>query len=157
MEVSLEHLCSSGVVPQLGSTRGAQAGMVLLAVPLQAVSDSSGSKGDRDGCSDILWGCEMQVDVGMPWDSSGKGILPLSPIDGGRSSTVWVGTWDFGWKQGKVHILGGFESCLGRTASLLLFCDCMAPPERLLWPNCILQSTILTVGTQNKNTAPFRS
>lgn len=48
-------------------------------------------------------GCEMQVDVGMPWHSSGKGILPLSPINGGRNTTVWVGTLDFGWKQDKIH------------------------------------------------------
>lgn len=43
-------------------------------------------------------GCEMQVDVEMPWDSSGTGILPLSLIDGSRNSHVWVGALDFGWK-----------------------------------------------------------
>lgn len=39
------------------------------------------------------------------WHSSHKGILPLSPIDGGRNTTVWVGALDFGWKQEKIHIL----------------------------------------------------
>lgn len=90
-------------MPQLGSTQGIQAGMVvsLLAVPLRAVCDFHGIKCDGVVVVTSSGGCEMQVDVG---------IFPLSPADGGRNTPVWVGALDFGWKQ-KIHRLGGFESC----------------------------------------------
>lgn len=125
------------MVPQLGSTQGVQAGMVLslLAVPFRAVRDFPGIKCDGVVVATSSGVCEVQVGVGMPWDSSGKGILPLSPPDGGRDATVWGGALNFGWKQEKIHILGGFESCLDRIAFLLLFCGCiavrilMSPPE----------------------------
>lgn len=108
-------------------------------------------------------GCEMQVDVGMLWDSSGKESLPLSPVDGGRNTTVWVGASDFGWKQEKIHILGWFESCLDRIASLFLCYDCIAvrillcPLERFLRPDCPLQLTALTVGTQDNKHISFQA
>lgn len=139
-------------MPQLGSTQGVQAGMVmsLLAVPLRAVCDSHGIKCDRDGCGDILWGL-----WGCPGTAQ-QGHFPLPPTEGGRNTTLWGGALHFGWKQEKIHRLGGFESCLDRTASVLLFCDCIAPPERLLRPNCTLQSTVLTVGTQYNKYISFQ-
>lgn len=84
-----------------------------------------------------MWGC--------PGTAQARGFCPSHQLMVAETPVCGLVHWIL---VGNKTRSTEFESCLNRTASFL-FCDCTAPPERLLRPNCTLQLTVLTVGTQD--------